>query len=172
MLFYKDFMFQWRSTRTKNLKMRCDDSINVLNVKAECGSLLFFIENGNKKKSKKGFCNLLFGCFIAYVFQKYICKYTKWRPLSHWLLCCHPETQPPCWALHLLMALVAAWVQTFPIFSLINFSSSMCLKILNGALSPWPLKHCRGTFSYQLSLKEHGSREGYCLLGTKWDKDE
>lgn len=150
MLFYKDFMFQWRSTRTKNLKMRCGDSINVLNVKAECGSLLFFIENGNKKKNNKDFCNLLFGCFIAYVFQKYICKYTKWRPLSHWLLCCHPETQPPCWALHLLMALVAAWVQTFPIFSLINFSSS---RYLTGLCPLGPLNIVAAHFPISFHLK-------------------
>lgn len=107
--------------------MSCCDSITVLNIKAVYEA----IPHGTVSKGKV-MCTSIktFGGFSMFS-QKYICKHMKCRSLSHWLLCCHPETQLPCWAPHLLMALVTAWVQTFPIFFVINVSSLICFHLKN-----------------------------------------
>lgn len=55
---------------------------------------------------------------------------------GHWAIstpCSHPMTQLHCWASHLLMALWAVWLTASP-FPFVNFSSSVCVKVLNTTL--------------------------------------
>lgn len=55
---------------------------------------------------------------------------------GHWAIstpCSHPLTQLHCWALHLLIALWAVWLSASP-FPFVNFSSSLCVRVLNTTL--------------------------------------
>lgn len=107
---------------------------------------------------------------LLYFPETYLKNKKKWRPLSHWLLCCHPKTQPPRWAPPPLMAHVAAWVQTCPIFFSHKFSIlSLFEDVLDCALSPWPFKHCNRTFSrHPFHLKNTKEEEG--IVG--WGQSE
>lgn len=124
--------------RLKIVKMPCCDSISILNIKAIYEVIPH--RSVSKGKSDVYIHKDVPVCFLVVTVlmfsEKYIYKHMKCRSLSHWLLCCHPATQLPCWAPHLLMALVTAWVQTFPIFLVINVSSPICLKMLKWGSFP------------------------------------
>lgn len=143
--------------KATELKLRMAAAIHKLrgmvNARAACIHLLLQSAVRHISRAK-----LVFSRFISHIFgnHEFICKYMKGRPLSQWLLRCHPNTQMTCCALPPLTAHVAAWAHTvlFSFPHLIHFLFPVCLKMyLEGSILLALLNTVMGRFPISSYLK-------------------